>query len=255
MSALLSLRNVGVDLGKLRALEGVSFNIEPSEIIALLGPNGAGKTTLLRAALGLVEASGELRLGDAAPRTLSARQRALRAAYLPQRPQSIWPVSVEALVALGRFAHGAAPDRLGPQDQRAVDEAIQACDLDALRHRRMDEISGGEKARAHLARTVAQRAPLILLDEPTAGLDPAQALAVAAIIRAHAVADGAAIFSTHDIAFAASVADRILLMKSGRPLAQGAPLEALTPEALREAYGRPARLERFGDSFAAIFER
>src|SRR5690606_33492329 len=131
---------------------------------------------------GLAPFDGAITLGGDDPRPLSARQRALRAAYLPQRPQSIWPVSVEALVALGRFAHGAAPDRLSPRDQTAVDAAMEACALGPLRKRGMDQISGGEKARAHLARTLAQQAPLLLLDEPTAGLDPAQALGVAAIL-------------------------------------------------------------------------
>lgn len=255
MSTLLSLRNVCADLGKTRALEGASLEVVRGELIALLGPNGAGKTTLLRAALGLVAATGEIKLGDAPPQTLSARERALRAAYLPQRPQSIWPISVEALVSLGRFAHGAAPDRLRAPDQQAVDEAIEACGLGALRLRRMDEISGGEKARAHLARALAQHAPLLLLDEPTAGHDPAQSLGVADILRAQAAKGGSVVFSTHDIALAADVTNRVVLMKSGRIIAQGAPVEALTPDVLREAYGRPARLERVGTSFAAIFKR
>lgn len=255
MSTLLSLRNVSADLGKTRALENASLDVTSGEVIALLGPNGAGKTTLLRAALGLVAATGEIKLGDASPQVLSARERALRAAYLPQRPQSIWPISVEALVALGRFAHGAAPDRLSAPDQQAVDDAIDVCALGALRLRRMDEISGGEKARAHLARALAQHAPLLLLDEPTAGLDPAQALGVADILRAQTERGGSVVFSTHDIGLAADVAHRAALMKSGHIIVQGAPVEALTPDALRDAYGHPARLERIGTSFAAIFER
>lgn len=253
--SLLSLRGVSADLGRVHALDDVSLQIGPGEVIALLGPNGAGKTTLLRAALGLVAVQGEVSLGGADPAKLNARDRALRAAYLPQRPQSIWPISVEALVALGRFAHGAAPDRLAPPDQAAVDAAIKACSLAALRQRRMDEISGGEKARAHLARAIAQHAPLLLLDEPTSGLDPAQALGVADIIRAHAANSGAVIFSTHDIALAAETAHRVVLLQAGRIIAEGTPEAAMTPEALQAAYGRKARLERIGESFAAIFER
>lgn len=255
MSAVLSLRDVSAKLGRVRALDCVSLSLEPGEIIALLGPNGAGKTTLLRVALGLVPITGAVLLGESDPAKLNARARALRAAYLPQRPQSIWPVSVESLVALGRYAHGAAPDRLAAPDQAAVDAAINACALGALRHRRMDEISGGEKARAHLARALAQHAPLLLLDEPTAGLDPAQALGVADVLRAHASIGGAVIFSTHDIALAASTAHRVLLLKSGRVIAEGAAKDALTPTALEAAYGRKARLEPIGDDFVAIFER
>lgn len=254
MSALLSLKGVSASLGAVRALDDVSLEVGAGEIIALLGPNGAGKTTLLRGALGLIAVQGEFALGGARPDMLSARDRALRAAYLPQRPQSIWPIRVEALVALGRFAHGAAPDRLAPVDQAAVDAAIEACSLSILRHRRMDELSGGEKARAHLARAIAQHAPLLLLDEPTAGLDPAQAIGVADIVRAHAANGGAVVFSTHDIALAASTAHRVVLLKSGAVVAEGAPQAALTPAALEAAYGRKARLERIGESYAAIFE-
>lgn len=255
MNTVLSLANVSVQLRTTRALDCVSFEMHAGEVVALLGPNGAGKTTLIRAALGLVAVDGEVSLGDARPHVLSARARALRAAYLPQRPQSIWPISVEALVALGRFAHGAAPDRLAPSDQEAVDRAIEACALTALRGRSMDALSGGEKARAHLARALAQRAPLLMLDEPTAGLDPAQALGVADILQAHATNGGAVVFSTHDIALAAATAHRVLLMNEGKVVASGAPRAALTPEALQTAYGRRARLEQIGDDFAAIFDR
>jgi iron complex transport system ATP-binding protein len=254
MSALLELTSASVLLGNRVAVGDLSLTIARGEIVALLGANGAGKTTLLRAALGLTPVQfGTVKLGDIDPIFLSARERALRAAYLPQRPQAIWPVSVEHLVALGRYAHGAAPDRLGPQDQAAVDAALEACALIALRKRRMDEISGGEKARAHLARALAQQAPLLLLDEPTAGLDPAQALGVAEIMQARA-RDGAVLFSTHDVALAARVAQRVVLMEQGHAIAEGPPLEALTPEKLAAAYGRTGKLEQTSAGIAAVFD-
>lgn len=253
MSSLLSLTKAGVALGGRTVVNDISLSIASGEIIALLGPNGAGKTSLIRAALGLIPLSaGQARLGADDPRTLSTRERALRAAYLPQRPQSIWPISVEHLVALGRFAYGAAPDRLSLKDQTAVDDAIKACGLEHLRARRMNEISGGEKARAHLARALAQHAPLLVLDEPTAGLDPAQALAVAEIMRTHAE-KGAVVFTTHDVALAARTAHRVLLMRDGRLVSEGAAEAALTPDALEAAYGRSGRLDRVDDVFVATF--
>ncbi|MES1158442.1 MAG: ABC transporter ATP-binding protein [Terricaulis silvestris] len=255
MSALLELSEANVELGGKRVVENISLCVEPGEIVALLGPNGAGKTSLMRAALGLIPlASGAARLGADDPAHLTARARALRTAYLPQRPQAIWPVSVESLVALGRYAYGAAPDRLGLEDQAAVDKAIIACALDGLRAHRVDEISGGEKARAHLARALAQGAPLLVLDEPTAGLDPAQAIGVADILRTHAGEGRAALFSTHDVALAARVAQRVVLLKDGRLVAQGAPSEALTSQTLEAAYGRKALLEKLGGAFVATFE-
>ncbi|HYD71883.1 MAG TPA: ABC transporter ATP-binding protein [Candidatus Binatia bacterium] len=254
MSALLELTGASVLLGGRVVVGDVSLTIARGEVVALLGANGAGKTTLLRAALGLAPVGfGTVNLMGADPMLLSARDRGLRAAYLPQRPQAIWPVHVEQLVSLGRYAHGAAPDRLGARDQAAVDDALEACALTPLRKRRMDEISGGEKARAHLARALAQKAPLLLLDEPTAGLDPAQALGVAEIMRARAN-DGAILFSTHDVALAARVAQRVLLLEQGHVIAEGPPLQALTPEALSTAYGRPGRLEQVGQNIVAVFE-
>ncbi len=254
MTALLEFAAASVLLRERVVVAEVSLVIGRGDIVALLGANGAGKTSLLRAAMGFAPVQfGTVRLGGIDPAQLSARQRALRAAYLPQRPQAIWPVSVRHLVALGRYAHGAAPDRLGPQDRAAVDAALEACALTDLRDRPMDEISGGEKARAHLARALAQQAPLLLLDEPTAGLDPAQALGVADIMRTQAAA-GAVLFSTHDVALAASIAQRVVLMKEGAIIADGAPRAALTPGFLAEAYGRRGRIEIIGGKVAAVFE-
>lgn len=254
MSALLSFQGVSVTLGNRNVVRGVSLDVHAGDIVALLGPNGAGKTSLLRAALGLLPlAQGTARLGNDDPRALSVRERALRAAYLPQRPQSIWPLAVESVVALGRFSYGAAPDRLKPADQAAVDAALEACALTPLRARRMDEISGGEKARAHLARALAQQAPLLLLDEPTAGLDPAQALGVGDILRGHA-AHGAALFSTHDVSLAARIATHVLILRDGGVVASGAPNAVMTPDALEAAYSRKAHLVTVGNAVGAVFE-
>ena len=254
MRALLELAGVSVSLREVRALQDASLRVERRSVVALLGPNGAGKTTLMRAALGLIRpALGMITLGGEDPAALSSRERALRAAYLPQRPQAAWPVTVESLVALGRFAHGAAPERLGERDRAAVDAAIDACALRALRHRRMDEISGGERVRAHLARTLAQGAPLLMLDEPTAGLDPAQALGVADVLRAHAKDGGAALMATHDLALAARIADEVVVLREGRMLAHGAPREALTPETIEAAYGRRGRLTEIDGAPVAVF--
>jgi iron complex transport system ATP-binding protein len=238
MSALLEFTSASVLLGARLAAADVSLIISRGDIVALLGANGAGKTTLLRAALGFAPVRfGTVKLGDTDPAFLSARQRALRAAYLPQRPQAIWPVSVEKLVALGRYAHGAAPDRLGARDQAAVDAALEACALTPLRERRMDEISGGEKARAHLARALAQQAPLLLLDEPTAGLDPAHARSVFAMLRAQCDRGHAAIVVTHDLDLALRYGRSLWLVAQGRLAARGAPADVLVQVATREAFG------------------
>ena len=250
----LAFQHACVDLGGRRVLDDVTLNVAPGEIVALLGPNGAGKTTLMRAGLGLLRLSaGSAWLGADDPCKLSPRERALRAAYLPQRPQAIWPVSVENVVALGRYAHGAAPGRLGARDQKAVDAALEACGLSPLRQRGMDALSGGEKARAHLARALAQQAPLLVLDEPSAGLDPAQALSVCDVLRAQAQAGRAVLLSTHDIGLAARVAHKVLLLREGRTLVSGG-VEALTPEHLERAYGRKAHIHTLNGAAIVAFD-
>jgi iron complex transport system ATP-binding protein len=250
MTALLDLQNISVVLGARMVVRDASLSVHEGEIVALLGANGAGKTSLLRAALGLQKLrSGEARLSEAPVDAMPALERARRAAYLPQKPESAWAISVENLVALGRFAYGAAPQNLGPTDRDAVERALEACVLLELRARPMTELSGGEAMRAHLARALAQEAPLLVLDEPTASLDPAQGVGVASVLRAHAKNGGGVLWSTHDVALAARVSDRVALMHEGAIIALGAPGEVVTPENLARAYGRMARVDASGIAF------
>ncbi len=253
-AARLHIEALAVLRGGRRVLHDVSFAVGAGEALVLRGPNGAGKTTLLRVALGFISAeAGEVRLGGDDPRALSPRERALRAAYMPQKPSAAWPMKVEAVAALGRFAHGGAPSKLNAVDQQAVDAALDACALAPLRQRRVDQISGGERMRVHLARTLAQGAPLLLLDEPTAGLDPAQSLAVGEILQARAREGGGVVFATHDISLAARFASRVVLMAQGRVIADGTPREALTREALALAYGRDGKLLELDGEWIAVF--
>jgi len=237
MSALLSFDDVTLTIRERTIVKGVSFALNAGERLALIGPNGAGKTTLLRAALGLAPAAkGVIRLGADDPVALSPAVRARRAGYLPQRAEAAWPVRVDALVALGRFAYGGPLGRLGVEDTAAVTRALEAADVARFADRALDTLSGGEQARAHLARALAQAAPLLMLDEPTANLDPAQAARVAAVIETQ----NAAIFATHDFATALRCATRALVIAEGRVIADAAPRDALTPEILQRAFGRRA---------------
>jgi iron complex transport system ATP-binding protein len=218
--------------------QGISLTIRPGELVALLGPNGAGKTTLLRAAMGLIApAGGTVRLGGDDPRALSPAARARRCAYLPQTRQAAWPVRARDVIALGRFAHGAAPHRLSPADRAAVDAAIEACGLTALQHRAVDALSGGEQARVHIARALAAHAPMVLADEPAAALDPLHQDRIMRLLRRFADEGGAALVVMHDPTLAARHADRLLWMAHGAIIADGPPRATLTPQTLARAYG------------------
>ena len=225
-------------------IRDVSFSIRTGELVVLLGPNGAGKTTLLRGLLGLLPpASGQARLEGVPTTSLTARERALQVAYLPQLRDLAWPIRVEDLVALGRFATGATLGRLQPSDQRAVDQAIDDCDLAALRNRPVTALSGGELARAHCARAFASRTPLLLADEPTAGLDPQQQLRLLALLRRHVEEGHGALLVLHDIDLAARFADRLLWLKDGHLLADGTSAETMTSDQLAAVYGIQARVD------------
>ena len=234
---LLDVRGCRVRLGGRVAVDGADLAVDAGEVVGLIGPNGAGKSTLMRAALGLIPAEGRVALGDATgPRAVAAGRSRL-AAWLPQAREAAWPISVAALAMLGRRPHrrpGRAP---GPADHAAVDAALARMDLGALRDRPADALSGGELARALIARALAQQTPLIVADEPTAGLDPAHQLALMAAFRAIAAEGRGVLVSLHDLALAARWCDRLVLMAGGRVVADGPPRAVLTPQALADVYG------------------
>jgi iron complex transport system ATP-binding protein len=237
---LLALDGVRVSRGGRTVLDGVSARVAGGELVGLLGPNGAGKTTLIRAALGLQPARGGIALSGAPIGRLSARARALRAAYIPQDRRIAWPITVAVLVGLGRLPHraGAAADRA------AVESALAAMELGVLRDRPATELSGGERARALIARALAQAAPLLLADEPVAGLDPAHALGLMAGFRTLAREGRGVLVSLHDLGLAARWCDRVILLDGGRVAADGAPEAVLTAERLAAVYGITAHLGR-----------
>jgi iron complex transport system ATP-binding protein len=241
----LELEEVAVSLGGRPVLAGVSLGVSRGELVALLGPNGAGKTTALRAALGLAARSaGRVRLGGEDPQLMPPLWRARRAAYLPQQRPLAWPLRVRDVVALGRFAYGASPGRLGTADAEAVHGALRACDLEALAGRRADTLSGGELSRVHVARAIAGAAPLLLADEPIAALDPLHQVQVMRLLRAYVDAGNAALVVLHDAALAARFCQRLAWLSDGRVVADGPAAETLTRERFAEVYGVEAVVQR-----------
>ncbi|WP_323718625.1 ABC transporter ATP-binding protein [Paracoccus aminovorans] len=215
-------------------IDGIDLTVGPGEFVGLLGPNGAGKTTLLRAALGLLPAEGRNSLA-----ALPAAQRARAAAFMPQGREIAWPVTVETLVALGRVAH---PDAAGDADHAAVEAALAALSLQPLRHRPATQLSGGEQARALLARALAQDTPLLVADEPIAGLDPAAQIGVMRLFRGLANEGRAVLASLHDLGLAARHCSRLILLRHGRIMADGPPETVLTDENLGRCFGVTAHV-------------
>lgn len=239
--SLLRLTDLHAMLGGRKALDGATLSVEPGELVALIGPNGAGKSTLMRAAIGLIPAEGARLLGGDRLEALDALSRARRAAYLPQDREIGWPIAVETLVGLGRAALR-GPARESEADRAAVAAAMERMDVARFRDRAADALSGGERARALIARALAQEAPLLLADEPTAGLDPAHQIALMERFREMARAGDGVLISSHDLGLAARWADRVALLDKGRIVADGPPRAVLTAERLRAVYGVEAHI-------------
>ncbi|WP_166435385.1 MULTISPECIES: ABC transporter ATP-binding protein [Paracoccus] len=231
---MLELRALSFHRGGQAVLDSIDLSIGAGEFVGLLGPNGAGKTTLLRAALGLLPARGHSSLAR-----LSVRERARAAAYMPQGREIAWPMPVEALVALGRIAH---PHSVGATDRAAIERAIAALHLDPLRHRRATELSGGEQARTLIARALAQETPLLIADEPIAGLDPAAQIDAMRLFRRLAGQGHAVLASLHDLGLAARHCTRLILLHQGRIAADGPPQAVLTAANLARVFGITAHL-------------
>lgn len=231
-------RNVSIVAGSAKLVDDTSLSLSSGELVAILGPNGAGKTSLLRALLGMTElASGSVQLDQKDCSSLTAAERARLISYLPQRRPLAWPNKVRDIVALGRFAHGAAIGRLAPPDAKAVADAIVACDLEKLADRDADTLSGGEIARVHFARAIAARTPLLIADEPTAALDPLHQLGISQLVRDFVNAGGGALVVLHDVALAARFADRLIWMRDGGIVAEGTPEETLNAQLMQDVYG------------------
>jgi iron complex transport system ATP-binding protein len=217
----------------------LGLELGTGERVAVLGPNGAGKSTLLSCLAGLIAPDdGAVRLGGSPVVALPAAARARALGYLPQTAELAWDLSVETLVSLGRLPWRGAP---ASEAQAAIDGAITAMDLDALRHRPVSRLSGGERARALMARVLATRPAWLLADEPLANLDLAHAATLMRQFREQAGEGRGVVLVLHDLATAMNHADRVLLMDRGRLVADGPPGHALSEAVIAQVWGVHAR--------------
>lgn len=234
---MIAIEGLAVALGRRPVLRGVDAMLSPGALIGVIGPNGAGKSTLVRALLGLVPATGRVRIDGVDVTEIPRADLAKRIAYLPQGQTLHWPLTVERLVALGRLPHLAPFSRIGDADRAAIDRAIMQADVDHLRERVATELSGGERARVLLARALAVEASALVADEPLAALDPGHQLEVMALLKRQAEAGALVVAVLHDLTMAARHCDRLLLLHEGRLVADGPPDAVLTAERLAEVYG------------------
>lgn len=227
-----------VEGGDTEILKGITTRFGPGEFVGLIGPNGAGKTTLLRSILGLVENTSGVIIIDDRPLDDWPRQAlAKKLGYLPQGAPVNWPMTVETIVGLGRLMHQPRWGGFDETDAASITRAMAATEVTHLADRRATTLSGGEKTRVMIARCLAGNAPMLLVDEPITGLDPAHALQVMDTLKSTVSETSGVIAVLHDLSLAMRYCDRLVLMHDGHLVADDAPTSVLTDNRLSDVYG------------------
>ena len=253
MSAALVVRNLTVTLGGTRLLDHVDVDVEGGAWLGIIGPNGAGKTTLLRCLTGGVDYLGSIRLAGRDTAGLSSRQRAQIVAAVPQDPVFPEGMSVDDYVLLGRTPHISLLGFEGAADRRIVAALLDELGLTRLAPRPITTLSGGERQRAVIARALAQEPSVLLLDEPTAGLDLSHQHEVLTLVDELRLTRPLTVVSAlHDLTLAAQYAERFLLLHKGVVVSVGTATDVLKAELLERCYGTPVSVIDHDDTIVIV---
>ncbi len=222
---LLSCFDLSVDYGARRALNQLNLSIGEGEVRALIGPNGSGKSTALQALADLIKpATGQVTIDGQPIASMSRRQLARQLAFMPQQPTAPDEMTVEQLVRQGRFAHVGLFRNYGPEDEKAIEWALESTGLMDFAGRSLSALSGGERQRAWISAALAQEAKVLLLDEPTSFLDIGYQIEVLDLVHHLSRERGVSIImAIHDLNQAMSVCDRIALLSRGDMVFDGEP--------------------------------
>ena len=237
-TATLQGRDIRAGYNERDVLHGIDFELHAGEVLGVVGPNGCGKSTLLRAITGLLPLrGGEVTIGGERLENLPAMERARRCAVQPQIEAPLFDYTVGQFALLGRHPHRGALAPATNEDRAAVERAMDDADLAPLATRSIRSLSTGEWQRALLARALAQDAPILLLDEPAAHLDPGHRFAVHVLLRRLARERRRAVLCvSHDLNLAAEFCDRLMILSEGRVRALGKPEEVLIAENLQAVF-------------------
>jgi ABC-type cobalamin/Fe3+-siderophores transport system ATPase subunit len=235
----LEATGIAAGYGEHAVLSDVSMLLPAGKITALVGPNGSGKSTLLRVIARLMkQRDGVVLLDGVDLADLSGREVALKIASLRQSGETPPGVTVEELVALGRFPHRGPFGTSRAEDGEVVEWAIDATNLQPLRKRMVETLSGGERQRAWIAMALAQRTGVLLLDEPTTFLDIRAQVDVLGLVRDLSVTHGITVgWVLHDLNVAVAYSDQVVALSKGRIVAQGPPAEVVDPQLVAEVFG------------------
>jgi iron complex transport system ATP-binding protein len=244
-NAIVSLDNVSLRLEGRAIISQVSLEVFPGEVLALVGPNGAGKSTVLSLMAGdVAPTSGSARLAGKDVSQYRPEEAARLRSVLMQSNTVSFPFTVREIVDMGRAPWARTPQI--SEDTEAITQAMNLADVDHLRNRRFTHLSGGEKARVSLARVLAQRTPVVLLDEPTAALDLRHQEDVMSTVRNLANEGRAVVVVVHDLSVASGYADRVAMLVEGKLEAVGTPTEVIDAQRVSRVYGLDVDIELVG---------
>ncbi|EIJ43926.1 ABC-type cobalamin/Fe3+-siderophore transport system, ATPase component [Beggiatoa alba B18LD] len=233
----LQTQQASVILAKKTLLQHITLYLSSGQLVALLGLNGAGKTTLLKLLAGLYPpTTGHVYLNSTELRRIPRQQLATQISYVPQQTHFEFALTVWDIVMMGRNPHLGRFQAETTQDRDSVTQALYRTDTQHLAQRWFHELSGGEKQRVIIARSLATQANILLLDEPTASLDIAHALSILQLCRQLADEGHLMLLSLHDINAALRYADQVILLNAGQLQAMGTPQTVLTPQTLRDNF-------------------
>lgn len=240
-----SVESITVRAGRKTILDSLSCKVGQNEFLVIIGPNGAGKTTLLRAICGLSKIrSGNITLYEKPLEKYSRRKLAATMALVPQNMSMEFSFSVEETVLMGRYPYLGMLEQEKVEDYEIAHQAMVFTQVDHLASRRLDQLSGGERQRVIIARSICQQPQIMLLDEPTAALDPSHQLSIMRLMqRFREEKNTTVVMVSHDLNLAGLFASRILLMREGRAVTSGTPREILVPETLQQVYGCPMHVD------------
>lgn len=242
---MLEIKNISAGYNRIDVIKEISFSVEENSLISIIGPNGSGKSTLLKAIAGIIELSdGSIYVNEANTSKLSSILRAKEISYLPQG-RNIPDMTVEQLVLHGRFPYLSYPRKYSETDKNLAKEAMKKTDILNMKNKRLSELSGGQRQKAYIAMALTQNTDYILLDEPTTYLDISQQLSVMKYIKTLSENGKGIIAVMHDLPFAFTFSDKILVLDKGKIIGFDCPDKILQSGILPTVFG--VRLQKNSD--------
>lgn len=240
----IDVQNVSFSYRQNEVLKNLTFSVPRGRVVGVLGANGAGKSTLFKLILGVLPLKrGEIKINGLSVKTLSSRERAKQMAYIPQTQRGTFQFTVEEMVLMGTTASFSMFAQPGKRERIKAIEAMKVLQIESFANRLYDQLSGGEQQLVLIARAVAQDAPILIMDEPTASLDYGNQIRVLEEIRQLANRGYLVLISTHNPQHIFLYADDVLLIEGGSAIAFGKPQEVLSESLLSHVYRVPIQLE------------